>query len=231
VSQLPANPGAGGEVITFYSYKGGTGRSMLLANVAWMLASAGLKILIIDWDLEAPGLHRYFKPFLGDDPELREQEGVIEWLQDYWDAMLDHEGNVDVDAIVREYADPRRYVRRLHTEGYLEGGIDLLGPGRQEQGYAEALADFDFTRLYQKLRGADFIEASKRILIGSGGYDYVLVDSRTGVSDTSGFCTVGLADTLVVCFTYNNQSVIGASNIARDIKRQAEALRAPRPGA
>jgi MinD-like ATPase involved in chromosome partitioning or flagellar assembly len=28
-----------GEIITFYSFKGGTGRSMALANVAWILAS------------------------------------------------------------------------------------------------------------------------------------------------------------------------------------------------
>ena len=228
MSDAPASAASSGEVITFYSYKGGTGRSMLLANVAWMLASAGRKVLVIDWDLEAPGLHRYFKPFLGDDPELHEQEGVIEWLQDYWDAMLEQGEHADIDAVVREYADPRRYVRRLATDSYLAGGIDLLGSGRQDRGYAEAVADFDFTRLYHKLRGADFIEAAKRILVGSGGYDYVLVDSRTGVSDTSGFCTVGLADTLVVCFTYNNQSLIGASNIARDIKRQAESQRAAR---
>ena len=28
-----------GRILTFYSYKGGTGRSMALANVAWILAS------------------------------------------------------------------------------------------------------------------------------------------------------------------------------------------------
>jgi len=44
-----------GQIITFYSYKGGTGRSMALANIAWILASNGKRVLIIDWDLEAPG--------------------------------------------------------------------------------------------------------------------------------------------------------------------------------
>ena len=218
-----------GEVITFYSYKGGTGRSMLLANVAWQLASSGRRVLVVDWDLEAPGLHRYFKPFLGGDPELREQGGVIDWVTDYWDAALEMP-DANVDTLVRDYADPRHHVRRLDTEGYLfGGGIDLLGAGRQDTAYAEAVADFDWVRLYQRLRGAEFIDAAKRVLVGPGGYDYVLVDSRTGVSDTSGFCTVGLADTLVVCFTYNNQSVIGASQIARDIKRQAEQRRSVLP--
>ena len=47
-----------GKIVTFYSYKGGTGRTMALANVAWILAGNGYKVLAVDWDLEAPGLHR-----------------------------------------------------------------------------------------------------------------------------------------------------------------------------
>src|SRR5262245_23808767 len=48
-------------VITFYSYKGGVGRSMALANVAVLLARrARLRVLVVDWDLEAPGIEKYF---------------------------------------------------------------------------------------------------------------------------------------------------------------------------
>jgi MinD-like ATPase involved in chromosome partitioning or flagellar assembly len=57
-------PKTPGTIITFYSYKGGTGRTMALANLAWVLASNDKKVLLIDWDLEAPGLHRYLRPFL-----------------------------------------------------------------------------------------------------------------------------------------------------------------------
>src|SRR5215468_7238933 len=40
-------------VITFYSYKGGVGRTMALANVAYRLANThGLKVIAVDWDLE-----------------------------------------------------------------------------------------------------------------------------------------------------------------------------------
>ena len=56
-----------GEIITFYSYKGGTGRTMALANVACLLAERigpNECVLVIDWDLEAPGLHRFFPPRL-----------------------------------------------------------------------------------------------------------------------------------------------------------------------
>src|SRR5580658_4281470 len=71
-----------GTIITFYSFKGGTGRSMTLANVAWLLASAGKRVLAIDWDLEAPGLYRYFRPFLLD-PDLSNSDGIIDFVTDY----------------------------------------------------------------------------------------------------------------------------------------------------
>ena len=51
-----------GEIIMFYSYKGGNGRTMALSNVACLLAQRNPKdkILMVDWDLEAPGLHTFF---------------------------------------------------------------------------------------------------------------------------------------------------------------------------
>ena len=63
--------GKSGRIITFYSYKGGSGRTMALSNVAWILASNGCRVLLIDWDLDAPGLHRFLGPFL-EDKELLE---------------------------------------------------------------------------------------------------------------------------------------------------------------
>ena len=75
-----------GKVVTFYSFKGGTGRTMALANVAWILASNGLKVLVVDWDLDSPGLHRYFHPFL-DPAKVAATQGIIELITDYaWDA-------------------------------------------------------------------------------------------------------------------------------------------------
>ena len=55
---VPVAEAPSGKIITFYSYKGGTGRTMLLANVAWILATNGKRVLVVDWDLEAPGAHR-----------------------------------------------------------------------------------------------------------------------------------------------------------------------------
>jgi hypothetical protein len=51
-------------------------------------------------------------------------------------------------------------------------------------------------------------------------YDFILIDSRTGVSDTSGICTVQMPDILAVCFTLNNQSIDGASAVAASVDSQ-----------
>ena len=73
-------PKALGTVITFYSYKGGVGRTLALANVAALLATWGRRVLCIDWDLEAPGLHQYFKEHLPAD-SLRTEPGLVELVE------------------------------------------------------------------------------------------------------------------------------------------------------
>src|SRR5438128_5816862 len=78
--EVVKRPPPEGRIVTFYSYKGGTGRSMAVANVAWVLALNGYRVLVIDWDLEAPGIHRYFHPFL-EDKELRETEGLLDLVE------------------------------------------------------------------------------------------------------------------------------------------------------
>ena len=43
-------------IFTFYSFKGGVGRSLAVMNVAYTLAGRGRHVLVVDMDLEAPGL-------------------------------------------------------------------------------------------------------------------------------------------------------------------------------
>jgi MinD-like ATPase involved in chromosome partitioning or flagellar assembly len=70
-----------GMIVTFYSYKGGVGRTFTMANVAALLSKWGYKTLCIDWDLEAPGLHLYFQPWIKQET----QSGLTELIQDYVD--------------------------------------------------------------------------------------------------------------------------------------------------
>jgi MinD-like ATPase involved in chromosome partitioning or flagellar assembly len=70
-------------ILTFYSYKGGVGRSMALANIAQWYYLQGKRVVIADWDLEAPGLEGYFH---SDDERLKEiksKPGIIDMLEEY----------------------------------------------------------------------------------------------------------------------------------------------------
>jgi MinD-like ATPase involved in chromosome partitioning or flagellar assembly len=220
-------------VITFYSYKGGTGRSMALANTAWVLASAGKRVLAIDWDLEAPGLHRYFHPFL-TDKELsgQESQGVIEMAIDFAvrAATPVKNGEKLNSTWYDAHADFSKWRQKLRrpsgeTIGLGKSGsgeIDFVPAGRQEADYARRVNHFDWRGFYEKLGGGAFFDAAKRRF---APYDYVLIDSRTGVSDTSGICTVHMPDTLVVCFTLNHQSIKGALAVAQSVREQRPEIR------
>jgi len=71
-------------IYTFYSYKGGVGRSMALANIAELFFKQGLRVLVIDWDLEAPGLEHYFPV---DKEAVIDQAGVMDILLNYLSSM------------------------------------------------------------------------------------------------------------------------------------------------
>jgi hypothetical protein len=74
-------------IYTLYSFKGGVGRSMALANLAAYFCKKGLRVVMIDWDLEAPGLENYFYSDAGGKSiELARtaaRPGLIELLTDY----------------------------------------------------------------------------------------------------------------------------------------------------
>lgn len=207
------------KIFTFYSYKGGTGRTMSLANVAWILASNGMRVLIIDWDLEAPGLHRFFAPFLSD-PNLEETDGLIEFLSRYMVAatklpLQEHESD---QLWYQNYADIKRFSEPIQWRFPHNGSIDLVGAGRQIPSYGMRINRFDWDGFYSDFGGGAFLDAMIRQM--KENYDYILVDSRTGISDTSGICTVHLPDSLVIFYTLNNQSIEGASGVAKDVAQQ-----------
>ena len=206
----PVAPPAG-RIITFYSYKGGTGRSMALANVAWILASAGKRVLAVDWDLEAPGLHRYFYPFL-PDPDLTASDGIIDLVLEFRDEAFTKREKPPAPDWYLRYANILRVAASLKYKFPGKGTLDFVPAGRQGPSYSVNVNTFNWQAFYDDLGGGVFLDAVRDSMRKE--YDCVLIDSRTGVSDTSGVCTVQMPDDLVVCFTLNNQSIEGASRVA-----------------
>jgi cellulose biosynthesis protein BcsQ len=206
-----------GRIITFYSYKGGTGRTMALANTAWILASSGKRVLAVDWDLEAPGLDRFFHPFL-EPSALEATPGVINIIQEYvWAATVPGRP----DGWHHEYAQVEPHAVSVLPErfelAFPEGGsLDFLSAGMHDPAYSALVSSFDWDKFYERQGGGIFLEALRTSMKET--YDYVLIDSRTGLSDIASICTMQLPDVLVDCFTLSHQALEGAASVARSVR-------------
>ncbi|MDN3359126.1 FxSxx-COOH system tetratricopeptide repeat protein [Actinomadura sp. DC4] len=204
-------PGTG-TIVTFYSYKGGTGRTMALANTAWILAQSGKKVLTVDWDLESPGLHKFFHPFL-NDKVVSSTPGVIELITGYsWAATTAGQRSRDWHI---EYARVLPHAVSLEWVFPSGGELDFISAGRQNRDYSSLISSMDWDNFYGRLGGGQFFDALRADM--KRHYDYVLIDSRTGLSDIADICTVHLPDVVVDCFTLSAQSIEGAAAVARRI--------------
>lgn len=205
----PPSAGRAHSVVTFYSYKGGVGRSMALANVAALLASWGRKVLVLDFDLEAPGLDRYF-----DQPHLFSPDATTA------DRVT---GLVDLMIAVREgrRADWRDHL--IHYEGRnLAEPLHLLAAGARSTDYASKVQTLNWDQLFAEHGLGEKLATMRQEWCEE--YDIVLVDSRTGMSDIGGICTIILPDALVMLFTANSQSIDGTVEVARLARRAQEDL-------
>ena len=223
---IAPHPEMAGRVVTFYSYKGGTGRSMALANVASLLArrqpAGGRGVLAVDWDLEAPGLHRYLRPGREDDD--RRQPGLIELFGKLHEAAGAASASAQVGAEqaadeLLASVDPDRFISSTDIPG-----LSLMRAGRFDDGYATRVTEFDWHALHQ--RTPALIPQFAHYL--ADRYAWVLIDSRTGISDTSGICTMLMPELLVIVFTPNLQSLTGLVKLvqdAADYRRRSDDLR------
>jgi MinD-like ATPase involved in chromosome partitioning or flagellar assembly len=189
-------------VITFYSFKGGVGRTMALVNVAAEFVRRGRKVLVVDFDLEAPGLETYkhLRP-------AKPHPGIVEYVTEFR----------------RSYAVPNLldYIYEAKAIGKKGGRLWVMPAGRRDRAYRTALASLDWQRLYKNEDGFLLFEDTKKGWEEELKPDYVLIDSRTGDTDVLGICTRQLPDSVVVMFTPNEQNLAGLESVCRDIRREA----------
>jgi WD40 repeat protein len=230
-NSLPPEPG---EIITFYSYKGGTGRSMALANIACLLAQSKEGyggVLMVDWDLEAPGLHRYFadrfqRKFPPSSPALSLElhPGLIDLFERFRDEIATlpstaEEPTPEMQEHLRASIALDRFVISTDVPN-----LSILKAGCFDENYARRVNTFPWEPLYKQAPWlipffADWLTSRFR---------YILIDSRTGITDTSGICTMLLPDKLVVVFTPNQQSLDGVLEMterATNYRRRSSDMR------
>jgi Mrp family chromosome partitioning ATPase len=206
----------GGRIVTFYSSTGGTGRSMTLANIAWILASNGLRVLTVDWDLESPGLYRYFHPFVPGAADAT--QGMVDLLNDYLRAAVTTKSRSG--AWHAEYARVLRHAFSLTWDEFPDrGSLDYLSAGHTSTQYAPTY----WEHFYQRRDLPNFIEALRTDM--RRNYDYVLIDSQTGLNDTASICADVIPDVVVACFVLSGHSIEMTADFARAVGDQAKGKR------
>jgi tetratricopeptide (TPR) repeat protein len=221
-------------VITFYSYKGGVGRSMALLNVAYTLVSYGRNVLVIDMDLEAPGI----SGFLARNKELARpvQEDIVDLLSLVLARARSGEKAEDDGAFFRQLdaplerfavpvADAKLAAPSLQPRVGRRGRLDVICADQQRD-YPARLERLQLATLnahtleragnafgaYVRTRkisvppwpGLESLESAAEV-----PYDYVLVDSRTGLTEASGLCVGPFSDRLIVFTGLNDQNIEG----------------------
>jgi cellulose biosynthesis protein BcsQ len=193
-----------GTVLTFYSYKGGVGRTLALANAGALLSSWGYRVLCIDWDLEAPGLHLYFERWIEGD----RSPGLVELAAD-------------------PSADWRSHVTTVRFPEAPEP-LDLIPAGRFDETYVKRMQTLNWEELYRDEALGERLEKLRSEW--KEEYDFILIDSRTGVTDIGGICTIQMPDQLVLLFTANHQSLEGVLEVAKRAAEQRNRLPFDRAG-
>ncbi|MCY4060667.1 MAG: AAA family ATPase, partial [Gammaproteobacteria bacterium] len=186
---------------TFYSFKGGVGRSMALANVAVELANRGRRVLAVDFDLEAPGLDTFdvLRP-------ATRVPGIIDFVGDYLDS--------------NKAPDVSRYLSVLPDAGDGGGELWIMPSGVQDAAYAAHYNQIDWADLYERRDGYILFEDLKAQWKQIVNPDYVLIDSRTGHTDTGGICTRQLPDAVAILFFPNEQNLRGLTKVVKDIRAE-----------
>lgn len=194
-------------IATFYSFKGGVGRTMSMVNVAVELANRGKRVLMVDFDLEAPGLDTFD---LGRPNQS--SPGMVDFVREYLDTGIAPD--------VAEFL--------FESPGFSGNGSGLwiMPAGAQDSGYAGRLASIDWNDLYERHDGFLLFEDLKLQWRAEIDPDYVLLDSRTGYTDVGGICTRHLPDAVVILFFPNEQNLRGLTKVVHDIRAEADGVRA-----
>lgn len=172
----------------FFSIKGGVGRSTALAATAWHLAQMGRRVLVLDLDLESPGLSSALLP-----PERQPMYGITDWLVEdlvdngdtIFDSMvasspLSHDGEIHV--VPAHGAKHGEYLAKL-------GRVWM--PKLQADGTREEWSG----RLDRLLRQ---LEARLQP-------DIVLIDSRSGIDEIASACITQLGANLILLFALEGE--------------------------
>lgn len=191
------------KIITFYSYKGGVGRTLALVNIANRLAEFGKKVCVLDFDLEAPGLDSKYAAGM----KTKIQQGLVDYIHSY-----------SCHGIVPQHI--KDYVVEVSTNS--ANNIYFIPAGDTADGeYWRKLSGINWWNLFygEDSYGIDFFLHLKQQIEEELNPDYLLIDSRTGITEMSSVTMSILADEVVVLAANNDENMKGCARVLEALTR------------
>ncbi len=171
------------KIISIHSFRGGTGKSNICANLAVTVARAGNRVGVIDTDIQSPGIHVIFG---------LKQDKVDKALNDYlWGECSIEQASYDVSAAARKDGAPEDRVPGLLL---IPSSLKVGEIARVlKEGYDIALLNDSFGQLIDELK-----------------LDYLFIDTHPGVNEET-LLSITISDLLLVVMRPDNQDFQGTA--------------------
>lgn len=212
-------------VITFYSYKGGMGRTTALVSYAMDLAiNKNKRVVIVDCDLEAPGYLNFFD--LSEHIGLKsgKKNGVVEFISDAQFVM--NRDSLDINDYVinvgNDNANKVAYNNLSNiwlvpagnlNESYETEGYDSNKSSKNRRNYLEGLSRINLANIATIVEDFQLLFSKLKETIHP---DIILLDSRTGFNDIFGTTAFLLSSYVVGFFGFSRQTQPGLMNLLEE---------------
>ncbi|MBD2500832.1 ParA family protein [Anabaena azotica] len=197
--QIPHSEPRIPRTVTFYSFKGGVGRTTALTHVAWILAMRGRKVVAVDLDLEAPGLSTAFN--LKPQPKY----GIVDYFYERSYLPKGVKPSISIAEIFGEVRIPNATGRLFVVPaGYLN--LDYVS--KVDDLHATTVIDGD----------QNLWSVFKREIYEQLKPDILLIDSRTGINQWGALSLIQAADEAIIFLFPNEQNRQGIEVLLQSLQ-------------
>lgn len=191
--------------VVFYSYKGGVGRTTALVHTAFHLARSGERVVVVDLDVEAPGLHK----LLPRQDEEKIEAGIVDFL---WERQVlpfenEHSDILSTCLVPMGNSHKRKAISYVVEDESTRAQVHVIPAGVVGKEYVQRL--FTLSSEMALARADDAWAIFEKELTEQIDPDVLLIDARTGLGDWGGLSLLRLADEIFLVMFPSEQNAEG----------------------
>jgi len=204
--------------VVFYSYKGGVGRTTSLIQTAFQLTRAGKRVVVVDMDVEAPGLQALLPP--GDGPL---DTGLIDYLWERQTAFFDGDHQPKIHLNGNNNDGKREGIVYTIKDPHSKRPLFVVPAGQISRRYIQRLSVLTTTQLFTNFDDPWY--QFEQELWDQFQPDIMLIDARTGLNEWGGLSLLNLADEAFIAMYPSKQNAEGVCFI-QDLLKELDGVEA-----